>query len=132
MPRVAGLGDEFFEFEQLYTVPEKQDREMHEKGWSWVHYARPDLPFNIYVAAKALGSKADVIVVKIQAQEIQSESQIVELAKAMAGKMRTQILDHPRKSVKYLPNGLRFVVTTMDAPGYKFFYLNPRGRIAGG
>lgn len=130
LPKVAGLGDEFIDFEQSYEVPSSSDRDVHERGWTWVHYTKSEPHLDVYAGSKGLNSKADLIVVKIPASEVSQESQIVEIAKAMAGKMRTQLLDHPKKSVKYLPNGGRFLITTMDAPGYRFFYINPRGASA--
>ena len=39
--------------------------------------------------------------VKIPAEEVQQESQLVAIAKAMSGKLRGQVLDHPHKTVKY-------------------------------
>ena len=69
--------------------------------------------------------------VKIPAEIVQSESQVVALAKSMAGKMRGAALEHPHKAVKYQQLAdqkiRRVLITNMDSPGYRLCYVTPRG-----
>lgn len=127
-PKVPGLGSEFLEFEQLYGHP--QGASIKDKGWSWIKYGKQDPPIEVYVGAKGTASKADLIVARIPAEIVQSESQIVAVAKAMAGKMRGAALEHTHKSVKYQQLSeqriRRVLLTSMDSPGYRLCYVAPR------
>ncbi len=131
-PKVPGLGGEFLEFEQLYGHP--VGASLKDKGWSWIRYTKVDPGMDVYIGAKGTSSRADLIVVKIPAEEVQQESQLVGIAKAMSGKSRGQVLDHPHKTVKYQQLSeqriRRILITTMDAPGYHLSYVNPRGTSA--
>ncbi len=131
-PKIPGLGGEFLEFEQLYGHPVSAS--LKDKGWSWIRYTKVDPGMDVYIGAKGTSSRADLIVVKIPAEEVQQESQLVGIAKAMSGKSRGQVLDHPHKTVKYQQLSeqriRRILITTMDAPGYRLSYVNPRGTSA--
>jgi hypothetical protein len=131
-PKIPGLGGEFLEFEQLYGHP--VGASLKDKGWSWIRYTKVDPGMDVYIGAKGTSSRADLIVVKIPAEEVQQEAQVVGLAKAMGGKSRGQVLDHPHKTVKYQQLSeqriRRILITTMDAPGYRLTFVNPRGTSA--
>ncbi len=127
--KVPGMGSEFLEFEQMYGHP--IGASLKEKSWSWIRYAKQDPPIDVFVGAKGTATKADLIVVKVPAEAVQSESQVVAVAKAMSGKLRGQALEHPHKAVKYQQLSeqkiRRILITNMDSPGYRLCYVTPRG-----
>ena len=127
--KIPGIGSEFLEFEQMYGHP--VGASLKERGWSWIRYSKQDPPIDVFVGAKGTATKADLIVVKIPAEAVQSESQVVAVAKAMSGKMRGQALEHQHKSVKYQQLSeqkiRRILITNMDSPGYRLCYVSPRG-----
>ncbi|MBI2809639.1 MAG: hypothetical protein HYX67_02245 [Candidatus Melainabacteria bacterium] len=127
--KVPGIGSEFLEFEQMYGHP--IGASLRDKGWSWIHYSKQDPPIDVFVGAKGTATKADLIVVKIPAEAVQAESQVVAVAKAMSGKMRGQALEHQHKAVKYQQLSeqkiRRILITNMDSPGYRLCYVTPRG-----
>lgn len=127
--KIPGIGSEFLEFEQMYGHP--VGASLKERGWSWIRYSKQDPPIDVFVGAKGTATKADLIVVKIPAEAVQSESQVVAVAKAMSGKMRGQALEHQHKAVKYQQLSeqkiRRILVTSMDSPGYRLCYVTPRG-----
>ncbi len=126
--KVPGLGSEFLEFEQMYGHP--AGASLKDKGWSWIRYNKQDPPIDVYVGAKGTATRADLLVVKIPAEVVQSESQLVAVAKAMAGKMRGAALEHQHKAVKYQQLSeqriRRILVTNMDSPGYRLCIVAPR------
>jgi hypothetical protein len=127
-PKVPGLGSEFLEFEQMYGRP--VGASIKDKGWSWIRYSKQDPAIDVYVGAKGTASKADLIVARVPAEIVQSEAQIVAVAKSMAGKMRGAALEHTHKSVKYQQLSeqkiRRILLTSMDSPGYRLCYVAPR------
>ncbi|CAN5414088.1 hypothetical protein BH10CYA1_BH10CYA1_01800 [soil metagenome] len=127
--KIPGIGSEFLEFEQMYGHP--VGASLREKSWSWIRYSKQEPPLDVFVGAKGTASKADLIVVRIPAEVVQSESQVVALAKSMSGKMRGQALEHPHKAVKYQQLSeqriRRILITNMDSPGYRLCYVTPRG-----
>jgi hypothetical protein len=130
--KMPGLGSEFLEFETMYGHP--AGASLKDKGWSWIHYTKADPAMDVFVGAKGTNTKADLIVVKIPAETLQQESQVVGIAKAMAGKLKGQTLEHLHKSVKYQQLSeqkiRRILITTMDAPGYRLCYVTPRSTSA--
>jgi|688.fasta_scaffold242649_2 hypothetical protein len=126
--KVPGMGSEFLEFEQMYGRP--SGASLKDKGWSWIRYSKQDPPIDVFVGAKGTATKADLLVVKIPAEVVQSESQVLAVARAMAGKMRGAALEHPHKSVKYQQLSeqkiRRILITNMDSPGYRLCMIAPR------
>jgi len=122
LPRLAGLGEDFYDFDQVYGKTD--DFDATNEKWTWVHYNNNAL--DLFVGAKGRTNRADTIVAVVPASEVQQEGQLVLLAKAMAGKFKNQPVESPVHSVKYLPSG-RLQLTNFSAPGYKVIYVNPRG-----
>lgn len=127
--KIPGIGSEFLEFEAMYGHP--VGASLKERGWSWIRYSKQDPPIDVFVGAKGTSTKADLIIIKIPAELVSSESQVVALAKSMSGKMRGQALEHQHKAVKYQQLSeqkiRRILITNMDSPGYRLCYVNPRG-----
>jgi len=119
---IAGLGDNFLQFETTYKQQPARADEEFVGHWTWIRYTHEDPNITVFVGTKT--NSADVLVIRVRAEDVQSESQIAQLAKAMSGKFKSQPLAHFQKSVSYRP-GLRVEMSSLDAAGYRVFYVNP-------
>jgi hypothetical protein len=125
---VAGLGDDYYEFEQAFGRP-VESFYTHDLKWTWAHYSVADPQMTIFAGARGHSSKVDFIVAILPAAVIQQDSQVLALGRALAGKLKSQPLSSPEKTVKYLNTG-RIQLSTAAAPSYKLFYIAPRNSSA--
>jgi hypothetical protein len=121
---LAGLGDDYYGFEQAFGKP-IEFRYTHETKWTWAHYEHDHL-LSIFAGSRGHSSKVDFVVALVPADAVQQDAEIGNLARSLAGKMRSQPLSSLIKTVKYLNSG-RIQLTTASAPGYKMFAIAPRG-----
>ncbi|HEY9712893.1 MAG TPA: hypothetical protein V6C72_05455, partial [Chroococcales cyanobacterium] len=119
-----GLGDDFYNFEQAYGRPAGYGSSPISR-WTWARYVTHNPPMEIYVGAKSGSSVAQAMVVNVQQKLIASENQVVLLAKALAGKFKSQVPESARHSVKYLPSG-RVEFSTLAGPSFHALYFAPR------
>jgi hypothetical protein len=124
-PKVSGLGDDYYDFEQAFGKP-TDFAYAHDTKWTWARYTSVEPPLTLYAGARGHASKVDTIVAVIPADQVQQDSQLLTMAKSLAGKLKSEPLSSPTKTVKYLNSG-RIQLTTAAAPGYKVFYTSPRG-----
>ncbi|MBY0357011.1 MAG: hypothetical protein K2W82_03340 [Candidatus Obscuribacterales bacterium] len=117
---LPGLGDDFYTFEQSFGLPALTDT--HNKELTWAKYRSHGT--EIMVASRENTGKADMIVLLVPKNKIGNEKVFAERAKALAGKLKSQTLGLPVRSVKYLPSG-RLELSTIPAPGYKIYFLKP-------
>jgi hypothetical protein len=124
--RSAGLGDDFYDFEQLFGKP-IDFTYIHDTKWTWARYsagAAPTLSF--FAGSRGHSSKVDYIVAVVPSESVQDDAQLLSLGKVLAGKLKSQPLSTPSKTVKYLSTG-RIQLTNASAPSYKLFVIAPRG-----
>ncbi|HEY9757816.1 MAG TPA: hypothetical protein V6C97_21795 [Oculatellaceae cyanobacterium] len=112
----AGLGDDFFEFEQAFGRPTTYDASSAK--WTWAKYQPPG-DVEVYAGARQPGSKADVVVAFLKSRRPVSEPQLINLGKEFVGKLKSQPLSNPTRSVRYLPSG-RVQVTNLAASSLHF------------
>jgi len=120
----AGLGDDFYDFEQSFGKPIDFSY-VHDTKWTWAHYASSNPQMNVFAGARGHNSKADMVVSVVAADSVQEDSQLIALGKLLAGKLKGQPLSSPTKTVKYLSTG-RIQLTSASAPSYKLFVIAPR------
>lgn len=118
---LPGLGDDFYEFEQLLGLPSVTDSK--RKEFTWARYKHRASDTYIVVCSKDLTGKADLIVLQVPKKSFSNEQQLFSQAKSLAGKMRGQSLGPPTKSVRYLASG-RIEITTCQAQGYRMVCLS--------
>jgi hypothetical protein len=112
----AGLGDDFFEFEQAFGRPTTYDASSAK--WTWAKYQPPG-DVEIYAGARQPGSKADVVVAFLKSRRQVSEPQLISLGKEFVGRLKSQPLVNPTRTVRYLPSG-RVQVTNLAASSLHF------------
>ena len=120
----AGLGDDFYELEQLFGKP-SQANYYPDIKWTWAQYAHEDPAFLLFAGSRGHGSKVDYLVAILSPLEVQQDSQLIGLARTLSGKLRSQPLSTPVKTVKYLNTG-RIQLASASAPSYKVFFISPR------
>jgi len=119
---LPGLGDDFYNFEQRFGMPQSFDAK--HSDWTWAKYRHSASGAEVIAGAKDHGGKVDVIVLKISRASGVDEAALVGSAKQMSGKLKSQPLSSPSKSVRYLPSG-RVELMTSSSPGYKVVCLTP-------
>jgi hypothetical protein len=124
-PHAIGLGDDFYDFEQVFGKPVESGYN-HETKWTWAHYSTVDSHLSIFAGARLHTSKVDSLLVVIPADQVPQDAQLMSLARSLSGKFKSQPLSGPSKTVKYLNVG-RILLATASAPSYKVFYTSPRG-----
>ncbi len=112
----AGLGDDFFDFEQSFGRPITFDSTSGR--YTWAKYSRPN-DFDVYVGARQPSSKADMVIVVVSNSKPIAEPTLIQIGKDFAGKMKGQSLNGPSRTVKYLPTG-RVQVSALSASAYHF------------
>ena len=112
----AGMGDDFFEFEQAFGRPTTYDASSAK--WTWAKYQPPG-DVEIYAGARQPGSKADVVIAFLRSRRQLSEPQLISLGKEFVGKLKSQPLGNPTRTVRYLPSG-RVQVTNLAASSLHF------------
>ncbi len=121
---MPGIGDDFYDFERVFGLPAGTDAK--SAGWTWALYKKEQPALSVFTGSKGQTGKVDILVMSVPAADAGSESTIEQIARTLAGKLKTQKLGAPVRSVRYLPSG-RTQFVTRSAPGYKLSYLTPRG-----
>lgn len=124
--KLPGIGDEYSTFEKYFGLPTSYGASP-ASHWTWVRYSPHNAPLDLYAGSKSGATAADVIVVSIPSTEVQQESQIITLAKALAGKYRSQVPEQAHKSVKYLPTG-RVEFSSLSGATFHIIYFPPLSR----
>lgn len=119
---LPGLGDDFYNFEQRFGLPQSTDAKRPD--WTWAKYRHTASGTDIIAGARERSGKVDVIVMKVQRGGGMDQVALVNAAKQMAGKLKGQPLSAPAKSVRYLPSG-RVELVTSTSPGYKVVCMTP-------
>jgi hypothetical protein len=119
---LPGLGDDFYNFEQRFGLPQSFDAKRPD--WTFAKYKHPGTGTEIIAGAKDRSGNVDVIVLKVPRSSGVDQSALVNAAKQMAGKLKSQPLSTPLKSVRYLPSG-RLELITSSSAAYKVICLNP-------
>jgi hypothetical protein len=115
LKNIAGLADDFFDFEQAFGRPTTYDPSAGK--WTWAKYQPPG-ELEIYAGARQPTSKADLVVALYRTKHPASEAQLIALAKALAGKYKSQPLGSPIRTVRYLTAG-RVQLTNLVASSYR-------------
>lgn len=119
---LPGLGDDFYNFEQRFGLPQSTDAKRPD--WTWAKYRHGASGTDIIAGARDRSGKVDVIVMKVQRGGGMDQIALVNAAKQMAGKLKSQPLSSPAKSVRYLPSG-RVELITSTSTGYKVICMTP-------
>ena len=117
---LPGLGDDFYEFEQAFGMP--QVTESKKKDFTWARYRHRASETDVVVCSKDLTGKADLIVLQVPKSKFTGEQQLFAQARSFAGALKGQSLGPPKKSVRYLASG-RLEITTCQAQGYRMVCL---------
>ena len=115
-----GLGDDFFDFEQVCGRPVETDPGSGK--WTWAHYHEPDNS-DVYAGARKPGSKANIIISSVRSNKALTDAQLSLIAHAYAGKFKSQALGNFAHTVRYLPTG-RVQMTKMSAPSFHLSAYN--------
>lgn len=121
-PFIPGLGDDFYSFEKKFGIPAEFDS--NKKDWTWARYQSQSPEFSMIVGSRGQTGKADLIVATVAPSEIKGETQVTDLAKAIAGKFRTEATTTPNHSVRYLPTG-RLEFGTLNGKNYRAMFFVP-------
>ncbi len=120
---LPGLGDDFFNFEQRYGLPSTIDAK--QADWTWAKYKHSSSGIEILAGAKDRGAnKVDLIILRVPRNSGVDQSGLVNAARQMTGKYRTQVLPQAARSVRYLPAG-RLELATSSTPNYKVICMVP-------
>jgi hypothetical protein len=119
-----GLGDDFLAFEQKFGLP--IDTEKASGGWTWASYRHANPEVIVYAGASSRKGQADLLIVQIPAKDA-AESDLMEIARMMSGKSRTQKLSTPQHTVRYLSVG-RTELVTAKAQSYQVSYYTPHSQ----
>lgn len=119
---LPGLGDDFYNFEQRFGLPQSTDAKRPE--WTWAKYKHTGTGAEIIAGAKDRSGKVDVIVMKMPKGGGVDEVQLVNAARQMSGKFKSQPISTPAKSVRYLPSG-RLELVSSTSSGYKIVCMAP-------
>lgn len=122
----AGLGDDFFAFEQAFKRPRETDAK--DAGWTWARFVPDADGVEIIVGSKGRTGKADIIVAVVPSFLVSQDSQVVTLAQLLYKKHKTDRLKGPQYSVRYLPSG-RVQVGTLSGTGCRGAIFFPRGQV---
>ena len=120
----AGLGDDFFAFEQSFKRP--RDTDARDPSWTWARFVPDADGVEIIVGSKGRTGKADIIVAVVPSFLVSQESQVVTLAQLLYKRHKTDKLRGPQMSVRYLPSG-RAQVGTLSGTGCRGAIFYPRG-----
>ncbi len=119
---LPGLGDDFYNFEQRFGLPQSFDAKRPD--WTWAKYKHSASGIEIIAGAKDRSGKVDVIVMKLPRTSGVDEASLVNASRQMSGKLKTQPLSAPVRSVRYLPSGRLELVSSKSA-GYKVVCMTP-------
>lgn len=119
---LPGLGDDFYNFEQRFGLPQSTDAKRPD--WTWAKYRHSATGSEIIAGAKERGGKVDIIVLKMPRSNGMDETHLVSAARQMAGKMKTQPMGPASRSVRYLPSGRLELVSSVSS-GYKIVCMRP-------
>ena len=122
----AGLGDDFFAFEQAYKRPRETDAK--DPAFTWARFVPDADGVEIIVGSKGRTGKADIILAVVPQFLVSQESQVVSLAQLLYKKHKTDRLKGPQYSVRYLPSG-RVQVGTLSATNCRGAIFFPRGNV---
>ncbi|MBC7999793.1 MAG: hypothetical protein IAF58_17700 [Leptolyngbya sp.] len=121
----AGLGDDFYQFEQAFKRP--KDTDARDPNWTWARFVPDADGVELLVGSKGRTGKADVIVAVIPAFLVSQEAQVVNLAQLLYKKNKSEKLRGPQNSVRYLPTG-RLQVGVLQGSNCKGAIFHPRGQ----
>jgi len=122
----AGLGDDFFVFEQAFKRP--RDTDARDPNWTWARFIPDADGVEIIVGSKGRTGKADIIVAVVPSFLVSNEGQVVSLAQLLYKKQKIEKLRGPQHSVRYLPSG-RVQVGTLSGQGCRGAIFYPRGTV---
>ncbi|HNB24860.1 MAG TPA: hypothetical protein PKZ32_20735, partial [Candidatus Melainabacteria bacterium] len=123
---IAGIGDDFFAFEQAFKRPRETDAK--DAAFTWAKFVPDADGVEIIVGSKGRTGKADIILAVIPQFLVSQESQVVSLAQLLYKKHKTDRLKGPAYSVRYLPSG-RVQVGGLSGAGCKGAIFFPRGQV---
>lgn len=119
---MPGLGDDFYQFEKKFGLPTETD--LGEPDWVWASYHNADPDMTVIVGSQGRSGKADMIVLSVPKSQIKGESQLIELARTITGKFRTESHTPTDHSVRYLPAG-RLEYGSFQAKNYRAAFFAP-------
>ncbi len=122
----AGLGDDFFEFEQAFKRPRETDAK--DAAFTWARFVPDADGVELIVGSKGRTGKADIIVAIVPQFLVSQDSQVVSLAQLLYKKHKTDKLRGPTYSVRYLPSG-RVQVGTLTGTNCRGAIFFPRGNV---
>ncbi|MBX9949494.1 MAG: hypothetical protein K2Y39_10025 [Candidatus Obscuribacterales bacterium] len=122
----AGIGDDFFAFEQAFKRPRETDAK--DAAFTWAKFVPDADGVEIIVGSKGRTGKADIILAVIPQFLVSQDSQIVTLAQLLYKKHKTERLKGPTYSVRYLPSG-RVQVGALSGTGCRGAIFFPRGQV---
>lgn len=117
---LPGLGDDFYNFEQCFSLPVCTEA---RKDNTWALYRSSTSGLDIIVGSKARTAKADFILLQVPTADLKSSASASKLIQCFAGKLKVQKLSSPAKSVRYLSSG-RMEITLYTSQGYKASIFN--------
>lgn len=123
---LAGIGDDFFAFEQAFKRPRETDAK--DAAYTWAKFVPDADGVEIIVGSKGRTGKADIILAVIPQFLVSQDSQVVTLAQLLYKKHKTEQLKGPTYSVRYLPSG-RVQVGSLSAAGCRGAIFFPRGQV---
>lgn len=123
---LAGIGDDFFAFEQAFKRPRETDAK--DAAYTWAKFVPDADGVEIIVGSKGRTGKADIILAVIPQFLVSQDSQIVTLAQLLYKKHKTEHLKGPTYSVRYLPSG-RVQVGALSGTGCRGAIFFPRGQV---
>ncbi len=119
---LPGLGDDFWDFEQRFGLPQATDTRLPD--WTFARYKHAASGAEIIAGSREHGGKVDLLMLKVSRSDGTSEIALVNAARSLSGKFKTQSLSQPMRSVRYLSSG-RVELVNASAPGYKVVVLAP-------
>ncbi|HEY9793087.1 MAG TPA: hypothetical protein V6D22_21980 [Candidatus Obscuribacterales bacterium] len=118
---LPGLGDDFYQFEQKFGLPQEVDAK--HSDWTWARYRHASTGVQIIGGAHEGRGKVDVLIVTVPRSPGLDEFALSNTARNLSGRLHAETLSGAGKSVRYLPSG-RVELVTRNAPGYKVLCLS--------
>jgi hypothetical protein len=118
---LPGLGDDFYQFEQRFGLPQEVDTK--HTDWTWARYRHAATGVEIIGGAHERRGNVDVVIVTVPRSPGMDEFALSNVARNLSGHLHAQTLSGAGKSVRYVPSG-RVELVTRSAPGYKVLCMS--------